>query len=113
MSFENFLNQTCTISRPTAEVTRDRYNANQYSSMIVGADVRCRLVEKSVRLLDPQTQEYTWVKAKVLLLPSGTDVKTKDEAIVNGVTYRIMQPLPRARGNVEHHVSCVVEALNG
>lgn len=112
MSFQNFLNQTCTLRRPTATTTRDRYNASQYSDMVVGADARCRLVEKNVKLMDPQTSEYTWVKAKVLLLPSGTDVKPKDEAVVNGVTYRIMQTLPRARGNVEHHVSCVVEALN-
>ena len=52
------------------------------------------------------------MKAKVLLLPAGTDVKPKDEVTINSVVYRITQPLARKRGNAEHHVSCVVEAIN-
>lgn len=112
MSFDNFLNQTCTINRPTAGSV-DRYNANTYSDTAVASDVRCRLIEKSVKILNPQTAEYTWTKAKVLLLPAGTDVATKDEAVVGGVTYRIEQVLERQRGNAAHHVSCVVEVLNG
>lgn len=112
MSFENFLNQTCMINRPTAEVTRDRYNANVYSDVVVGADVRCRLIEKSVKVMNAQTSEYTWVKAKVLLLPASVTVKPKDEVTIESLVYRITQPLVRQRGNSQHHVSCVVEVIN-
>lgn len=111
MSLDSFLNQTCTIVRPT-KTGLDRYNANAYSDSTVASDVRCRLIEKSVKVMDAKTSEYTWVKAKVLLLPSGTDVKPKDEVTVDGVEYRIVQPLARQRGNAQHHVSCVVEAIN-
>lgn len=112
MSFENFLNQTCMITRPTANVERDRYNASTYSDVVVGADVCCRLIEKSVKMLNAQTAEYTWIKVKVLLLPATVTVKRLDEATVNGVVYRIVEPLVRQRGNENHHVSCVVEAVN-
>lgn len=111
MSFDSFLNQTCTIVRPTKSGL-DRYNANAYSDVNVASDVHCRLIEKSVKVMDAKTAEYTWVKAKVLLLPSGTDVKPKDEVTVDGVVYRITQPMVRQRGNAQHHVSCVVEAIN-
>lgn len=112
MSFDSFLNQTCTINRPTADVTRDRYNANQYSDVVVGADVRCRLMEKSVRLLDEKTSEYSWIKATVLLLPAGTSVAPKDEITIGSDVWLVKQPLKRTRGNAEHHVSVIVEALN-
>ena len=112
MSFDGFLNQTCTINRPTAGVTRDRYNQSVHADVVVGADLRCRLIEKSVKMMDAISAEYTWVKAKVLLLPAGTDVKPKDEATVDGVVYRVTVPLTRQRGNTGHHVSCVVEAIN-
>jgi hypothetical protein len=112
MSFDSFLNQSATINRPTAEVVHDRYNQNVYSDVVVGAEVRCRLVVKSVKLMDNKTSEYTWVKALVLLLPAGTDVKPKDEATIGGVVYRVIEPLTRQRGNAAHHVACVVEALN-
>lgn len=112
MSFMQFLNQTCTINRPTADVTPDRYNANVYSDVVVGADVPCRLIEKSVKMMNSQTSEYTWVKAKVLLLPASVTVKPKDEATIGSVVYRILQPLARQRGNSQHHVACVVEAIN-
>ena len=113
MSLDAFLNQICTINRPTAEVVRDRYNQNVYSDVVVGAEVRCRLVEKTVKLMDSKTSEYTWVKAKVLLLPAGTDVKPKDEATIGETVYSVMEVLMRQRGNAAHHVSCVVEVLNG
>ncbi len=111
MSLDSFLNQTCTIARPT-KTGLDRYNANAYSDSNVASDVRCRLIEKSVKMMDAKTSEYTWVKAKVLLLPSGTDVKPKDEVTIGGIVYRIVQPMVRQRGNAQHHVSCVVEAIN-
>lgn len=113
MSFENFLNESCTLTRPTADVTRDRYNANIYSDVVVGADVRCRLIEKSVKVMNAQTSEYTWVKAKVLLLPASVTVKPKDKATIGSLVYRIVQPLVRQRGNSSHHVACVVEVING
>jgi len=113
MSFYNFLIQTCTINRSTADVTPDRYNANAYSDVVVGADVRCRLIEKSVKMMNAQTSEYTWVKAKVLLLPASVTVKPKDEVTIGSQVYRITQPLVRQRGNSQHHVSCIVEAVNG
>jgi len=112
MSFDQFLNLSCTINRPTAEVTKDRYNQNVYSNVTVGAEVRGRLVEKTVKLMDSKTSEYTWVKATVLLLPAGTDIQPKDEVLIGTTTWRVMEPLHRSRGNVEHHVSVVVEALN-
>jgi len=113
MSFDNFLNLTCTINRPTAEIARDRYNANVYSDVVVGADVRCRLVEKSVKLMDEKTAEYSWVKALVLLAPRGTDVKALDKGTVGETVYEVKSVLSRKSGTAEHHVSCVVEALNG
>lgn len=111
MSFENYLNETCTIARPTKNGV-DRYNANTYSESNVASDVRCRLIEKSVKVMDAKSSEYTWVKAKVLLLPAGTDVKPKDEATVGETVYRIVEPLARQRGNAQHHLACVVEAVN-
>ena len=111
MSFASFLNQTCTIARPTKNGV-DRHNANTYSDSNVASDVRCRLIEKSVKVMDAKSSEYTWVKAKVLLLPAGTDVKPKDEVTINSAVYRITQPLSRQRGNAQHHVSCIVEAIN-
>lgn len=112
MSFDGFLNQTCIINRPIADGV-DRYNANTYEDTAVGTDVPCRLIEKSVKLMDAKTSEYTWVKALVLLLPSGTNVQTKDEATIEGLIYRVRQMLNRKRGNAQHHVSCVVEVVNG
>lgn len=113
MSFENFLNQNCTINRPTATTTLDRYNANTYSDVAVGANVPCRLIEKSVKMMNAQTSEYTWVKAKVLLLPASMEVKPKDEVTIGSDVYRIVQQLTRQRGNSNHHVSCMVEVING
>lgn len=112
MSFEAFLNQTCTIKRPS-KTGVDRYNANAYGESTIASDVPCRLVEKSVRLMNPQTSEYTWVKAKVLLLPAAVSVQAKDTATIGSDVYSITQPLVRQRGNQAHHTSCVVEIING
>ena len=109
--FEQYLNQTCIIKR-NASSSVDRYNANAYALATVGSDVPCRLVEKSVKLMVPRTEEYTWVKANVLLFYVGTDVQTRDEITLNGTTYNVKQMLNRQRGNEIHHVSCIVEALN-
>jgi hypothetical protein len=112
MSFDNFLNQTCTIERPTA-LGVDRYNQNIYSDEEMAAGVRCRLVQTSVKLMDARTSEYSWVKADVLLLPAGTSIIEKDKVRVGVDVWVVKQMLTRSRGNAEHHVSCIVEALNG
>lgn len=64
-------------------------------------------------MMNAQTSEYTWVKAKVLLLPASVTVKPKDEVTIESSLYRIVQQLVRQRGNSQHHVSCVVEVING
>ena len=112
MSFMTFLNQTCTITRPN-KTGVDRYNANAYSDSTVASDVPCRLVEKSVKLIDTKSSEYTWVKAKMLLMPVSVTVKRFDEATVGSTVYRIVEVLMRQRGNTQHHQSCVVEVVNG
>lgn len=112
MSFAAFLNQTCTIKRPS-KTGVDRYNANAYAESTIASDVPCRLVEKSVKIMNQQTSEYTWVKAKVLLLPATVSVLAKDTATLGSDVYLITQPLERQRGNSAHHVSCVVEIING
>lgn len=113
MSFDSFLNQTCDITRPTATEEANRYNDSAFEDETVAENVRCRLIEKSVRKLDAKTEEYTWIKAKVLLLPAGTDVKTKDKATIGSVVYQIQETLNRQRGNNSHHLSCIVETFNG
>ncbi len=111
MSFDNFLNETCTITRPVAEVATDRYNASVFADVVMG-EARCRLVEKSVKLLDAKTSEYSWIKAKVLLVPRGTDVKALDKVTVSETVYEVKSMLSRKNGTAEHHVSCMVGALN-
>lgn len=111
MSFDGFLNQTCMIDRPSANGV-DRYNQNQYDVTRVGSDVRCRLIEKSVRVMDAKTSEYSWIKVKMLLVPDGTDIQVKDEVIVDAVKYSVKDPSKRKRSNADHHVSVIVEALN-
>ena len=111
MSFENFLNQTCTIARPTAAAA-DRYNQNKYSYTQIAADVRCRMVQRSVVAMDPKSSEYSWVNATVIFLPAGTSVHPKDRVTVDGHEYLVKNPLSRSMRNIEHHVSVVVEAIN-
>jgi len=91
----------------------DRYNQTNYSDQEIARDVRCRLVEKDIRVLDPKTSQYSWVQVTALILPAGTDVQVKDMVMVENVNYAVMKPLERKRGNVDHHVSVVVETLNG
>jgi len=112
MSFDSFLNQTCIIEKPIA-LNVDRYNQNVYSNEQTAAGVRCRLVEKTVKLIDAKTSEYSWVKATVLLLPAGTSIYPKDKVTVGVDVWLVKEPLHRTRNNAEHHVSVIVEALNG
>jgi len=48
----------------------------------------------------------------VLLVPRGTDVKALDKVTVGETVYEVKSMLSRKNGTAEHHVSCVVEALN-
>ena len=111
MSFENFLNQICTIARPAATAV-DRYNQNKYAFVDLATSVRCRLVQRSVVAMDPKSSEYSWINATVLFLPAGTSVQPKDKVTIGSVEYSVKNPLSRTMRNVEHHVSVVVEALN-
>lgn len=111
MSLDQFLNQTCVIDRPTGNGV-DRYNQNQYDKTRVGSNVRCRLIEKDIRMLDEKSAEYTWVQVTLLILPSNAIVQVKDEVSLDGVKYLVKKPLERKRANALHHVSVVVEALN-
>lgn len=112
MSLDSFLNQTCVILRPTPDGV-DRYNANQYDETLVGNNVACRLIEKDIRMLDTRSSEYTWVMVTLLILPAGTDAQVKDEITLDGAKWLVKKPLERKRGNTEHHVSVIVERLNG
>lgn len=112
MSLDSFLNATCTIARPTSGA-QDRYNQNAYSDTTLATDVRCRLVERNVKMMDPKSSEYSWVKATILLLPAGTDILPKDKVTIEAQVWQVKNPLNRQRGNAAHHVSVVVEALNG
>jgi hypothetical protein len=63
--------------------------------------------------MNERTSEYSWIKATVLLLPAGTSILPKDKVTVGIDVWLVKQSLSRTRGNAEHHVSVVVEALNG
>ncbi len=112
MSLDQFLNQTCIIVRPNPNGV-DRYNQTKYADQEVGRDIRCRLVEKDIRIMDEKSSQYAWVQVTMLLLPAGTDVQVKDEVTVESMQYQVLKPLERKRGNSNHHVSVIVEALNG
>jgi hypothetical protein len=112
MSFANFLSQRCTIIRPTPSGT-DRYNAAAYVNTTVATDVLCRLVRRSIKVLDPISTAETWKSVTLLLAPTGTNVDVNDKVTVDGQTYLVKEFYNRKRGNAQHHVSCIVEILNG
>jgi SHS2 domain-containing protein len=111
MSLDAFLNQTCTITREVASGT-DRYNNATTSTTTVASNLRCRKVQKSMRMMDERTGEYAFVRADLVLLPSGTTVKAKDKITINTVEWRVQTVLTRQRFNEQHHLSCLVEAIN-
>lgn len=114
MSFDDFLYQTCIISRPAADGT-GRYNQTELTLTEVAENVACRMVVQRVRVLDEKTSEYAWVRATLLLFPAGTDVQTHDQISITGEDgdWLVKQHLDRRAGSSIHHVSVIVEALNG
>lgn len=114
MSFDDFLFQRCTIVRPTKS-GQGRYNQTALEDVTVGTDVPCRMTEKRVRVLDEKTNEYGWVLATLLLFQAGADVQTDDEISITGEDglWVAKQRLDRRTVSSVHHVSMMVEALNG
>ena len=111
MSLAAFLNQTCVITRLRSDGVGP-YNETLCAEEEIGRDIPCRVIEKDIRIFDRQSAESTWVLATLLILPAETDARVDDKATVDGTTYLVKKRLKRQRGNAEHHVSCVVEALN-
>lgn len=115
MSFDAFLNQTCVIKRPLVTGV-DRYNNAATAPGVVASDVRCRLTFKNMRVTDEIKAETSWVNTPLMLLPSGTDVQVGDEIYVDGEEkpWTVTAPvLNRKRAKAAHHVSAIVEKLNG
>lgn len=114
MSFDAFLYQRCTITR-RKKSGQGRYNQTALSEVVVGSDTPCRMTEKRVRLLDEKSGEYAWVLATLLIFQAGTDVQTNDEISIEGETgaWVAKQRVDRRAINTIHHISMVVEALNG
>ena len=111
MSLAAFLNQTCVLTRLRSNGAGP-YNETLRAEEEIGRDIPCRVIEKDIRIFDRQSAESTWVLATLLILPAETDVRVDDKGTVDGTTYLVKKRLKRQRGNAEHHVSCVVEALN-
>lgn len=112
MSLDAYLNQSCTITRQVAN-GEDRYNNATYSTSTVASDVRCRKVQKNLRMMDERTGEYAFVRADIILLPAGLDVKPEDViSIAGGAAWTVKTAFTRQRFNDQHHVSCLVEAIN-
>jgi hypothetical protein len=114
MSLDDFLYQTCTISRPTASGA-GRYNQTALENIVVATGVACRLVEKDIRMIDQRSGEYAWVQVTLLILPADADVEQDDEISIDDVdgVYVAKKRLQRKAMNAAHHMSVVVEALNG
>jgi hypothetical protein len=112
MGLDAYLNQTCTITREVPDGT-DQYNNATYDTDTVASDVRCRKVQKTLRMMDERTGEYAFVRADLILLPAGLEVKPKDVISITGsVAWSVKTPFVRQRFNDQHHVSCLVEAIN-
>lgn len=111
MSFDAFLSQTCTITRPQ-QTGLDRYRNAEKKPFVVGSGVRCRKTQKTLRLLDPGTSEYGFVKADLVLFPAGTNVQVGDQLTIGAQNWQVMQVLGRQGASSIHHISTIVEALN-
>lgn len=114
MSLADFLYQRCTISRPTASGS-GRYNQTALENVVVATDVACRLVENDIRMIDERSGELAWVQVTLLILPASTNVEQDDQISITGVdgTYVAKKRLQRKAMYAIHHISVVVEALNG
>lgn len=111
MTLDNFLNKNCTIRR-AVETGEDRYNNAQTRTVIVDY-VRGRKAQKTMRVMDERTGEYALVRADLILLPCGANVRAKDVVEVAGLEWSVKSVLTRQAGNAESHISLLVEAVDG
>lgn len=111
MSLDNYLNQTCTITRPVSTGT-DRYNNAVKTESTLASDVRCRKVEKTLRMMDQRTGEYAFVRVNLVLLPAGYTIQPDWIITIGSVAWRVVTVVNRQRANASSHVSCQVEAIN-
>lgn len=111
MSFDAFLSQTCTITR-SQQTGLDRYRNADTKPFVVASDVRCRKTQKNVRVLDPGTGEYAYIKADLVLFPAGTNVQQGDDLTIGSQIWTAMQVLARQGATEQRHLSVIVEALN-
>lgn len=111
MSLDAYLNQVATITRPTQSGT-NRYNNAVTTPTVVGSDVRCRKVQKNLRMMDERTGEYAFVRVDLVLLPATYTIKPDDVLTISNVDWRVQTVMNRQRANAISHVSCVVEAIN-
>lgn len=113
MSFDAFLNQTCAITR-NVESGMDRYNNATTLGKMIASGVRCRKAQKLLRMMDERTGEYAFVRADLVLLAAGSMVvKAKDVITIGSTEWLVRSVLTRPRANEQHHISCLVEAING
>jgi len=113
MGLDAYLNQTFTITRRVTGATVDRYNNPVRTTSTIASGVRCRKVQKNMRMVDERTGEYAYVRVNLVLLAQGVSVQPEDVLTIDGVAWRVVTPLTRWQFNVAHHVSCMVEAING
>jgi hypothetical protein len=111
MSLDAYLNQISTITRNVQSGT-DRYNNATTVPMVVDAEARCRKTQKTMRVLKEDTAEYAYVHADLLLFGAGVNVLSKDIVTIGEQAWRVTQVFQRMRANEQHHVSCMVEAIN-
>jgi hypothetical protein len=111
MSLDAYLNQIGTITREI-ESGLDRYNNAKHLPVVVASDVRCRKVQRNLRMMDERTGEYAVVRADLVLFTTNAIVQPRDVITINGVAWRITTVMDRQRMNSSHHVSCAVEAIH-
>lgn len=111
MGLDAYLNQTCTITRRVT-TGLDRYNNSARTETTIASDVRCRKVERLMRMMDKRTSEYAHVRVNLVLLPAGYTLQPDDVIRIGEVSWEVKIVLNRQRANASSHVSCQVEAIN-
>ena len=112
MALAAWLTATCTILRVT-EQTTDPYNQpNRTTWTRIAADVPCRLVERTAKLIISQTAESARVETYTLLLDVEVDLREGDRVseITTGTatdsrTFTVETVLWRQRRQGKHHQS--------
>jgi hypothetical protein len=112
MSFSSYLTQSGTITREVPSGT-DRYNNAETLPRVIATAVRCRKTQKTMRMLNAETAEYGYVHADLILFLPGENVLPQDTVMIGSQSWRVTQILKRMRANDQHHISCMVEAING